>query len=693
MPLAAVLLLAGCDMPAERNASARPDTGDDLTRIIARGTLRVLRPQAARQAERKRDDNAPLDYEERLIEAYARSKGLRTEWVWVDSRSDLISSLLAERGDFIAASFAVTPERKQQVKFTVPIATVREQIVTRADDDTLRSVADLSGRTLAVRRSSAFWSTARELKRQHRGIRIEIAPESFGNEELIRRVADGRYDLTLADSEQVEAFRASRKDVKAVLDVTRERPVAWAVHPHSPKLLSSLNLFLSGAQLARRAGSPDRGDLAQIRRRGVLRVLTRNNAATYFLYRGELVGFEYEFVREFARQQGLELEVIVPPRNDDLLPWLVEGRGDIVAAALTPTAERRAMGVRFSEPYNFVAQVIVARAGESRLRRPADLAGRRVVVRRSSAYWTTLEQLRYSGIDVELVAAPEEMETAEIIGRVASGEYDLTLADEHILGLELAWRNDVRGMFPLTDDKPQAWAVRGTNPALLAEVDGFVRGEYRGALYNELYDRYFRDRRRIKSVREELVSERVELSPYDELVRRWAAHYGFDWRLIAAMMYEESRFDPQALSFAGARGLLQVLPGTAEDLGFDPERITDPETGIHAGVRYLAWLRDRFDEELPVRDRISFTLAAYNAGWGHVADARRLAAAQGLDPDRWFGHVEQTMLRLASPDLARETRYGYCRCTEPVDYVRAVLARYNAYLESEKPRWLELASL
>jgi membrane-bound lytic murein transglycosylase F len=444
-----------------------------------------------------------------------------------------------------------------------------------------------------------------------------------------------------------------------------------------------LNLFLTEAQLTTRGSSLSTADLDGIEKRRSLRVLTRNSATTYFLYRGELVGFEYEFVREFARQQGLRLEIIVPPNAEDLLPWLMEGRGDIVAAAMTPTAERRATGAVFSLPYNYVSQIVVARQDEDRLRGPADLAGRKVFVRRSSSYWTTLEQLRFSGIDVELVPAPEEMETSEIIARVADGEYDLTVAASHLLDIELTWRNDVKGVFALTEEKPQAWAVRGSNPELLAAVNQFIHKEYHGLFYNVIYQRYFQDKRRILSHQADRAAQSGELSPYDATIRQYAEQYGFDWRLIVAVMYEESHFDPEARSFAGARGLMQVLPRTAEQFGFQAGLIERPEVGIHAGIRYLAWVRDRFEEELPVRDRMWFTLAAYNAGFGHVNDARRIAAEEGLNPNRWFGNVERAMLLLSRPTYAARARFGYCRCTEPVNYVREVLNRYNAYLESE----------
>lgn len=678
----ALLLLVACDMPDE---DARDDlaTGTmvDLDTITERGTLRALRPQLTLSEHLPREGFS-LDFEVDLIDAYARSRGLEIEWVYVDSHVDLFPALLDGRGDLIAGNLTVTEERKQQVQFTVPVAIAREQVVTRVGDEAIESVDDLAGRSIAIRPSSSFRATVDALRDAHPGIEIEDVPERLDTEEIIRRVAVGDYDLTVADSNLISAVLHYRSDVRPAIDLTDDRPIAWAVRPTSRKLLQDLNIYLTEAQLTDRAGSLATEDLGSIESRRVLRVLTRNNAASYFLYRGELVGFEYEFIREFARQQGLRLEIVVPPNSEDLLPWLVEGRGDVVAAAMTPTAGRRAQGVTFSKPYNFVSQVLVARSDDDELNGPLDLNGRQVVVRRSSAFWTTLEQLRFAGVDVELIAAPEELETNEIIAHVAAGAFDLTVADSNMLDLELMWRDDVKGAFALTEEKPQAWAVRGTNPELLAAVDQYIGREYRGLFYNVIYNRYYGDERRIRRHQTERASNGGVLSPYDAIVRRYAEQYGFDWRMIVAVMYQESRFDPEAQSFAGARGLMQILPRTAEQLGVEDELAYDPEVGIHAGIRYLAWVRDRFDDELPVRDRMWFTLAAYNAGFGHVNDARRIAAEEELNPNRWFGNVERAMLLLSRPQYAQRTRFGYCRCTEPVNYVREILNRYNAYLES-----------
>jgi len=311
----------------------------------------------------------------------------------------------------------------------------------------------------------------------------------------------------------------------------------------------------------------------------------------------------------------------------------------------------------------------------------ADLRGRTLVVRRSSSYWRTLAPLAEE-VGFALEPAPEELETEALIARVASGEIDVTVADSHILGVELAFRDDVKGAFSLGEPVAHGWAVRPDNPELLTAIDAFFTEEFRGLFYNLLVKKYFEDRSRVqRHARDRAQGGR--LSPFDELVRRYAGRYGFDWRLIAAQMHQESRFDPDARSFAGARGLMQVLPRTAREFGF--EQLEDPETGIHAGVRYLAWLRERFPPAERPGERLWMTLAAYNAGYGHVRDAQRLARERGWDAERWFDNVERAILLKEDPAVYEHTRFGYVRGREPVKYVRSIRDRYEAYVRVAAP--------
>jgi membrane-bound lytic murein transglycosylase F len=651
----------------------------DLAEIRADGRLRVLVLRTPEEYLPR--SGSPLDFERRLAAELGRDLGLDVEFVPVDGLDELIPALLEGRGDLIVDNFTVTEERRRRVSFSTPVATVSEQVVGRADEPEMDSPADLSGRTLAVRRSSSFWTTALELQSEHPELSIVEAPERMETEALLDGVASGEFDLTLADSNLVRSSLDWRDDVKVVLDLGKPRLIAWAMRPESVELRRAVDAHLAEIASGRASGEAHTDDLPGIRERGVLRVLTRNSATTYFVWRGQLMGFEYELARKFAELHGLRLEMVVAPSREDLVPWLRAGKGDVVAANLTASEARgKRLGVAFSRNYLGAVETLVARVDDP-LEEPGDLRGRTIAVRRSSSYWTTLEPLQKE-LGFELEAAPEEMETEAIIAGVASGRFDLTVADSHIADVELTHRSDVRTVFPLSEPVEHGWAVRENATELLASVDAFFTQEFRGLFYNVLVRKYFKDHRKVLRHARHRARNGV-ISRWDPLIQDYAARYGFDWRLIAAQMHQESRFDPDARSFAGARGLLQVLPRTAREFGFSD--LHEPETGIHAGIRYLSWIRERFAAGRDDQERTWLSLAAYNVGYGHVRDAQRIARKRGLDPNRWFGHVEKAMLLKEKPEIYRNTRFGYARGREPVAYVRAIRDRYRAYVRIAAP--------
>ncbi len=321
--------------------------------------------------------------------------------------------------------------------------------------------------------------------------------------------------------------------------------------------------------------------------------------------------------------------------------------------------------------------VVVARAGEAALSSVEDLAGREVAARPSSSYHDTLEELQEDGVAVRIEPVPEDVETELVLQGVADGEYDLALADRHIVAIEQAHGRPLEVALEVKADQAHGVLVRDGDTALREALSAFVADAKASGLYDRLHRRYFEDQRRITETTTVRSDVDGQLSPYDELVQRHAEEHGFDWRLIVAQMHQESRFDAQAVSWAGARGVMQLMPRTARELGVtDP---MDPAQAIEGGVTYLGRMRDRFDEALLPTDRTWLALASYNAGHGHVVDAQRLAARKGWDDGRWFGNVERAMLLLMQPKYARKSRYGYVRGTEPVHYVQTIRDRYQAY--------------
>ena len=284
-------------------------------------------------------------------------------------------------------------------------------------------------------------------------------------------------------------------------------------------------------------------------------------------------------------------------------------------------------------------------------------------------------------------AVDESHETEVILRGVGDGAIDWTVADEELVRVEQAYGVPIEASLVLAPrraqkKRPIGYAVRPTNPELRDALDVFVKRRYRGRDYNRAKRRYFENRRAIARHHNRRMSVTGVISPYDKFLKKYARRYSLDWRLLAAQAYVESRFDPRARSWVGARGLFQVMPRTGEALGF--KNLDDPETSVHAGAKYMARLIDRFDSKLPFEQRVRFALASYNAGIGHVLDARRLARQEGLDPDRWFDNVERAMLLLAQPKYARRARYGFCRGTEPVAYVSHIQNLYDAYVEAAR---------
>lgn len=662
---------------ATRAASVEPIS--DLKQIRWRRELRVLLPNVRTALNYSTDAASSHEYEIELVKRFAEKHYLELDWIEVDRWEDLVPTLLAGKGDLIAANMTITESRRGKIAFTVPIDTVREKLVVRVGDE-INSPADLVGREVAVRERSSFWNLLKEFRGQHDNIELRLLPEHIPAAAILNGVSSGEYDIAAVDISQLETQSGQWPDLKVVEGLTRDSIIAWGVNPEAVNLLAALNSFLGREQLKRQSRLVYKDDLPGIKNRQVLRVLTRNNAANYFVWRGQFLGFEYELMKRFADSQGLHLEMIVPSRWGDLIPTLTGGGGDLIAASMTVTEERKSQGIAFSKPYNLVTEELVGRADEARFVGPEDLAGRSVVLRRSSAYWATMQALRDKGIEFELVTAPDNMETEEIIARVASGQYDLTVSDSHILSVELKWRSDIKSVLTVNGPVAHGWAVRAENEKLLAALNEFLDKEYKSRFYNLVYSKYFKNSNRIRDhvAAHQEHSEKGNISPYDAQVQKYAEAYGFDWALIVAQMYQESRFDPMAQSWAGARGLMQILPTTGELFGVEDLHAVD--TSIETGVRYLAWLHERFEPELSVQDRMWFTLAAYNAGLGHVRDARRLARKMGWNPDRWFDNVERAMLLLSRRSFYQLATHGYARGQETVDYVRQIRDRYNAYV-------------
>jgi membrane-bound lytic murein transglycosylase F len=655
----------------------------DLGAIKKRGTLRIL-VQGNGEALLPRDGaSSRLDRD--VAEAFGAHLGLGVEVIQVDRFEDLLPWLIEGKGDVVAGRLTVTASRKAQIAFSRPVNLVEEVLVQKTGAEKPAGFSALAGRTVHVLAQSSHEETLRGLaEKDAAGVVITAVDDARDEHDLAGAVARGEIAHTIVDSDVLAHIRAYSPGVEAALVLRNGREIALGLRQENPKLKAALDAFLIQRAMTAHRSEAELLDLDGLKKRGSIRVLTRNDAVSYFLHKGQQLGFDYDFLTLFAKQHGLRVDIVVPPTPQDLIPWLIEGRGDVIAALMTNTPERAAR-VTFTPPYMFVDEVLVQPAGEAPVTTFEQLAGRSIHVRKTSSVWSVLEPLA-TQYGFTLVAAAEDLEAADLIARVARKEIPLTVVDSAFSICELSPRADLQATLALIGKRPVALASRTDAPKLQAALATFVQnhvsqkeeGRIVGSTdYNILKKAYFDERRRVPQDFVVASPDDARISRYDDLMQQRSAQYGLDWRLMAAQAYQESRFDPAAKSWVGAQGLFQVMPATGREMGFS--KLHDPDEGVHAGVRYMAWLIEQFDKGIPFKHRMRFALAAYNAGKGHVDDARRLAAELGLDRDKWFGHTEKAMLLLQEPKYSKRARYGYVRGEEPVKYVSEIQSRYDNY--------------
>jgi len=418
---------------------------------------------------------------------------------------------------------------------------------------------------------------------------------------------------------------------------------------------------------------PPETALDRILRTGKITVLTRNNANSYYLYRGQPMGFEYDLAKAFADHLGVRLDLKVAERWEGMIPDIRTGEADMIAADLTITP-KRVRQVAFSDGYLTTRQQIITNRYHLDIRGPGDLEGRTVHVRRGTSYQERLEEMRAAGLVVN-IRLHVDVPTEELIRQVATGDIGITLADEHIALLNRRYYPGARVVSPVSEPQAIGWAVHKSAAKLRRRINRFFKQIKGNGKYAEIYDRYFSNLEMFDYVDVRAYHRRLRtrLPIYQAIIEEAALLNNFDWRLIAAQMYQESHFNPAARSHAGAYGLMQLTRQTAKSLGVTD--ILDPLQNIQAGVLHLKMLYDFFSNA-PEPDRMFIALAAYNVGQGHLWDARDLARQFNLDPNRWAS-LEQTLPLLRYRKYYKKARYGYCRGTEPIKYVRQIYFYYD----------------
>ncbi len=402
-------------------------------------------------------------------------------------------------------------------------------------------------------------------------------------------------------------------------------------------------------------------DLDGLLDRHYIRVLTTFNKTNFYISGSRFYGFEYSFMKDYEKFLNKkllrkDLKVVlefIPVERDRIIPALVNGFGDIAAAGLTITPERL-KEVDFTDPYlSGIDEVIVVNSEIRGIKTVDDLSGREVFVRESSSYYESLTLLNdeISGRKkppIKIIRADENLETEDILELVNSGAVKITVADSHIAEIWSRVFRNIRILDHLKIRKNSriAWMVRKNTPGLKDSLNRFVKSHRKGTLLGNIYfNRYYKGTKWIKNPLSD--KERENLNRYTELFKKYSEQYGFDWILVMALAYQESGLDNSKRSAAGAVGIMQIRPSTAADKNIGIKRVDILENNIHAGIKYMAFLRERYFnyKDIRERDQIRFTLAAYNAGPAKIRKIRKSAQKMGLDPNRWFRNTELAALK------------------------------------------------
>lgn len=427
-------------------------------------------------------------------------------------------------------------------------------------------------------------------------------------------------------------------------------------------------------------------DLQQIKDSGVLTVLTLYSSTSYFIYRGQDMGLQYELSEQFAKSLGVKLRVKVAKNVQELIEKLLAGEGDLIAYNVPITKEWKDSLIYCGEDV-ITHQVIVQRAGGriKPLKDVTELIGKDIYVKPGKFYdrLVNLDKELGGGINIHKVNN-DSITVEDLITRVSQGKIPYTVADNDVAQLNTTYYPNLNIALSISFDQRASWAVRKDSPGLAAAADKWHEENMTSPAYTASMKRYFEISKAIPH--SPILSLREgKISHYDDLFKKYAADINWDWRLLASLAYTESNFDSTAVSWAGAKGLMQLMPATARAMGVPPGMEHNPEESIKAAVKYIAATNRSF-AAIPPEERINFVLASYNSGIGHVLDAMALAEKYGKNKYVWRDNVEDYILLKSNEEYFTDPvcKNGYFRGIETYNFVRDITARYEQYKKKIK---------
>lgn len=434
-------------------------------------------------------------------------------------------------------------------------------------------------------------------------------------------------------------------------------------------LLALLPLLITGCDLIPKT------QLEQVQDRGVLRVLTRNSATTYYEGPYGPAGVEYDLAEGFARFLGVKLQITVPDNLSEILQDVQSGAADMAAAGLTATDERRQQ-FNFSSSYQRITPQLVYRIGTPAPQNLGDLHGSFEVVADSS-HAERLRALQEEYPDMSFTEN-RELENEQLLSLVWEEVIDYTVADSNQVAISRRFYPELRVAFDISKPEPLAWAFPpGDDHSLVDKANEYLNKQRENGHLDRLLEKYYGYVADFDYVGTRRYMQHIEqrLPRYQAWFEKAGKDTGIDWRLLAAIGYQESHWNPKAVSPTGVRGLMMLTQDTMKQLGIDKSR-HDPQASIEGGARYIRRVKKRLPKRIKNPDRTWMALAAYNIGFGHLEDARILTQEDGADPDKWID-VKKYLPRLSQKKWYKKTRHGYARGQEPVRYVENIRSYYD----------------
>ena len=432
----------------------------------------------------------------------------------------------------------------------------------------------------------------------------------------------------------------------------------------------------------------DHYDLTHMKDSGVLVALTLNSSISYFDYRGEPMGFQYELAKHFAQSLGLKLEMKTARNMEDLVHMLLRGEGDLIAYPLPITKEFKD-SVDFCGEDIITHQVLVQRNGnknQKALTNVTELIGKDVYAKPGKHLdrLINLDKELGGGIRIHEVTN-DSITNEDLMMQVANGTIDYTLSDNDLARLNKTYYPNLNTNLAVSFDQRASWAVRKTSPLLSKAADRWHKENMTSPAYKASAKKYFEMSKRlphgpILSIKD------GKISHFDHLFKKYAPKVGWDWRVIASLAYNESNFDTTAVSWVGAKGLMQLMPRTARAMGIPEGKEQNPEESVKAATKYLAQLARSFNKVTNPEEKMKFVLGAYNAGIGHVFDAMALAEKYGKNKYIWDENVASFILLKSNEEYFNDPvcKNGYFRGRETYNFVKDILGRAEMYKQKIK---------